>query len=197
MCHFESRRRASRENVCRTACQDEVWAPCAAKLQMVIYRNRPWQQSHYYSDAVMMIGWTKFGYRVEMLHKALHMVACNISQVLKFKSHVFNLLKCGGVSLHVLRINIGPYGWRFSLDSCLSGDRWVHCQVLDCACKHPTPEPNEALSCSFYVYSLLCFSSVLRSKARVCWIPCTVLSNQALVFCDSLHGCLLYIHKRD
>lgn len=76
-------------------------------------------------------------------------------------------------SLNVLRINSGPYGWRFTLGICLSGDRWVHSQVLDCACKHPAPEPNEAVSCSFYVYSLLCFSPALRSKACVWWIPCT------------------------
>lgn len=56
MCHFESRRCARRENVCRTACQDEVWAPCTTKLQMVIYGNRPWHRSHYYSDAPVMIG---------------------------------------------------------------------------------------------------------------------------------------------
>lgn len=39
-----------------TACQDQVWAPHATKLQMVIYRNRTWHWSHYYSDALVMIG---------------------------------------------------------------------------------------------------------------------------------------------
>lgn len=68
-------------------------------------------------------------------------------------------------------------------------DRWVHSQVLDCACKHQAPETDEAVSCSFYVYSL--FLSVLCSKAWVWWIPTTVYtSNQALILNDRLHGCL-------
>ena len=40
-----------------------------------------------------------------------------------------------------------------------------------------TPEPNVAVSCSFYVLSLLCFSPALRSEACVGWIPCTDCLN--------------------
>lgn len=158
MCHFESRHCASRENVCRTVCQDEVWAPCAAKLQMVIYRNRLWQQNHYYSDALMMIGlkqvwvWSKNVIQ-RTAHGCLQHFICAVIQEsgFSFKNEVFIEVLC---SLNVT----GPYGWRFSLDSCLSGDRWVHSQVLGCACKPPVLEPNEAVTSSFYVYSLLCFS---------------------------------------
>lgn len=71
-----------------------------------------------------------------------------------------------------MRIITGSYGWMFTLGSCLSGDMWVHSQVLDYVCKYTVPGTKEGASCSLNTYC--CFSLTLCSEACALYKPCSV-----------------------